>query len=94
MRILVNRCFGGYRLSDAARAMLSSDIDVLDAEYYPEFRHDERILAIYDELGAKAFGGGYSTIEDVIIPDDVYWEINEYDGYESITWSREPINHA
>lgn len=46
-------------------------------------RDDPMLIQVVEELGEKA-NGKYSELEIVEIPDDVDWEIDEYDGYETI----------
>lgn len=44
-------------------------------------RNDPDLVAIVEELGDAA-NGGYAELAIVEIPDDVKWEIEEYDGVE------------
>ena len=48
-----------------------------------EIRVDKDVIKCIEKLGDKA-SVKYSHIEIVEIPDDVEWEIMEYDGYESV----------
>jgi len=54
-------------------------------------RDDPALVQTVEELG-KAASGKYSSLKVVEIPDDVEWQIEEYDGVEWIaekhrTWS-------
>lgn len=54
-------------------------------------RSDSDLIAVIEELGEKA-NGKHAELKIVEIPDDVEWEISEYDGLEHIaevhrTWS-------
>lgn len=54
-------------------------------------RNDPLLVEIVEELGENA-SGPYASLKVVEIPDDVEWEISEYDGREHIaekhrTWS-------
>jgi len=59
--------------------------DTLDgSEYFsrrPEDRSDPDLIKVIEELGDEA-NGGCARIRIVDIPDDVEWEIQDYDGYE------------
>jgi hypothetical protein len=49
------------------------------------------LVQVVEELGKEA-NGNYAKLEIIEIPDDVDWEIDEYDGMEHIaekhrTWS-------
>lgn len=54
-------------------------------------RSDPTLVQVVEELGKKA-AGSYASLKIVEIPDDVKFEIKEYDGYEHVaevhrTWS-------
>lgn len=59
-----------YRLAE----LISTDI---------ESRTDPDLIAVVEELGEKA-NGRCAQLEIVEIPDDLDWEIDEYDGIETI----------
>ena len=46
-------------------------------------RDDPTLVQVVEELGADA-SGRYADLEIVEIPDDVAWQIEEYDGYEHV----------
>lgn len=55
------------------------------------YRADPILVQVVEELG-EAASGRYADLKVVEIPDDVSWEINEYDGLEHVaemhrTWS-------
>ena len=57
----------------------------------PENRADPLLVKVVEELGKEA-NGSCAELKIVEIPDDVKWEISEYDGNEHIaekhrTWS-------
>jgi hypothetical protein len=54
-------------------------------------RDDPALIQVIEEMG-KAADGKYASLKIVEIPDDVEWEIQEYDGMEWVaekhrTWS-------
>ena len=70
-----------------------------DTKFYSELtffageisRSDPDLITVVQELGEKA-NDRFSKLKIVEIPDDVQWEIQEYDGWEHIaekhrTWS-------
>ena len=136
MKILVNRCFGGFGLSDKAyerlielgipvkkyespgrdpktglykngaseRVIYDRDLDdeespfkgamrTLAGRYWETFiddygdgrigRTDPLIIQVVEELGDEA-NGRFSELEVVEIPDGIEWEIDEYDGSETV----------
>jgi hypothetical protein len=50
-------------------------------------RNDIDLVAVVEELGSAA-SGDYANLQIVIIPDGVDWEIDEYDGMESVVEPR------
>ena len=52
-------------------------------------RNDPTLVEVVEELG-KAADGSYARLRIVEIPDGAAWEIDEYDGQESV---REPSRH-
>jgi len=54
-------------------------------------RNDPHLIEVVEELGAKA-DGAFASLKIVEIPDEVKWQVEEYDGAEWIaeehrTWS-------
>lgn len=137
-RIVINRCYGGYGLSEKAILRYLEikgqevwvEPDKWDNTYWlvsledrmvrkdgQEFysmsiedriehnrklseqtfyynnieRNDPVLVQVVEELGKEA-NGNYAKLEIIEIPDDVDWEIDQYDGMEHIaekhrTWS-------
>lgn len=50
----------------------------------PDNRTDPDLVAVVEELGPRAASGSCADLRVIEIPDDVNWEITEYDGYESV----------
>ena len=55
-------------------------------------RDDSTLINLIETLGSKECSGRCASLKIVEIPDDVKWEIQEYDGFEHIaevhrTWS-------
>lgn len=55
----------------------------LSDRYQNSTRTDKDLIGVVEMLGAKAFGD-CAKLEIVEVPADVQWEINDYDGMESI----------
>lgn len=126
MKVVINKCFGGFGLSDEAYEKLigygipveksGNDIQndkpvIFDLELTPKgedkftdqlyWRYKGRdgfvsrysshgiernnllLVRVVEELGEKA-NTKFSKLAIVEIPDDVEWEIDEYDGMESV----------
>jgi hypothetical protein len=139
MKVVVNRCFGGFGLSDAAYRKLiewgipcrkyaeeerdpktglytpvpeNEGLVIFDNELTPqgesqfndlywkypsssnrywetwsrssEHRAHPLIVRVVEELGKEA-SGRFAELEVVDVPDDVQWEVEEYDGREWVS---------
>ena len=98
MKIVVNRCHGGFCLSEKGLERLIK-LGSKEAKQYieeikgytsfknchspPVERTDPLLIKVIEELGKKA-DGQFARLEIVEIPDDVEWKIEEYDGSEWI----------
>lgn len=97
-KIVINTCFGGFGLSDKARAMYRWRKGIADdvrPTYADEIeRDDPDLIAVVEALGEKA-NTTYSELMVVEVPmwlREKGWTIEEYDGCEHIaenhrTWS-------
>jgi len=95
MKIVINRCFGGFGISKAAFVRLrelgcNAALEATENEYnyieinYIEIKRDDLLLVrVVEELGDKA-NGQYAELKIVDVPDGIDWEIAEYDGMESV----------
>lgn len=131
MKIAINKCYGGFSLSDKAIEMimkrkglkcyrykqtkfrysdgvdeytraddndsnsfihycttdLGEKIEEIPNENYWYYRNLERtdkdLISVIEELGDEA-SGRYGRVVVIEIPNDVNWEIDDYDGWESI----------
>lgn len=82
-KIVINACYGGFGLSDAACDMYVMRAGITrDDFHHSDLERDDPILVkIVEELG-EAADGRCASLTIVEIPDDVKWEICEYDGSE------------
>jgi len=85
IKIVVNRQYGGFSLSPAGFAeylRLSGEVGREDrGREIP--RDSPHLIAVVESMGAIA-DGRHSTLRVVEIPDDVLWQIEEYDGLEDV----------
>ena len=78
MKIAINRCYGGFSLSQKAQEALAT-LGIED--HYELKRNDPKLIEVIEKLGPEA-NSRFSELKIVEIPDDVEWEIKEYDGQE------------
>ena len=82
MKIAINKCYGGFSLSEKAYEFLGLKWDYYGYHYSDhDKRTDPKLIECIEKLGAEA-NGFYAKLEIIEIPDDVNWEIKEYDGVE------------
>ena len=87
MKVVINRCYGGFGLSDEFM------------EAYPQFeeynyawhndkdkRTDKDFISALENFGLEKADTRFSSLEIIELPNNTTdWEIDEYDGSESIT---------
>lgn len=112
MKVVINKCFGGFGLSTEAHEWLienrgwkvteynkkgekknkSAQLTLTDNErmfgkYWDSISREDRtnkdLIDVVTELGSKA-NGKHAQLEIIDIPDGIEWEIDDYDGNESI----------
>lgn len=82
MQIVVNRCFGGFGLSDAALQNLPEGIEW--SEYIN--RINPILVQVVSDLGPRA-NGRFSELSIFDIPEEATdWSIEEYDGFETVIY--------
>lgn len=81
MKIVINNCYGGFGLSKDFLAK------------YPQFylgdgeRDNEKFLTALEDFGVDKASDDFAKLKIVEIPDTVTdWEIDEYDGMETIIY--------
>lgn len=83
MKVVINKCFGGFGISEKALARYNELADIKLETYYGMDRTDPFLVQVVEELGAGA-DNIYSELKIVDIPDDIEWYIHEYDGLEAV----------
>jgi hypothetical protein len=81
MKIVINREFGGFGLSNDALKELRDRKGNPNLSDWEIHRDDPVLIGIVERMGKKA-NGNYSDLKIVEVPDEVQWEIQEYDGME------------
>jgi hypothetical protein len=81
--IVINKCYGGFGLSEAAEARYKEMAGITDPDWYGRdvARDDPYLVKIVREMGEEA-NGGFADLYIVEVPAGVEWDIEEYDGTE------------
>jgi hypothetical protein len=85
MKLVINKCYGGFGLSDAAIDQIR-DLGgpyANTAQWASENRSHPILVEVVQNLGSAAFGE-CAKLAIVEIPDGVEFEIDEYDGIEKV----------
>jgi len=90
-KIVINTCFGGFGLSDEAIKRYVNETDDLPINYWDIPRDDPILLKIVEEMGEDSYGK-WSELKIIEIPNDIEWEIEEYDGKEWVSEKHQTWN--
>ena len=96
IQVVINSCFGGFSLSEAAQDRLR-DLGMGEDDGLTEYgawgvsRSDPRLVQVVEEMG-EAADGGSARLRITEVPADAKWHIAEYDGREHVaedhrTWN-------
>lgn len=95
MKIVINRCFGGFNLSQAGQKLYFELNNTNSGEWLERFacyenwqpwdvkRDDAHLVQVVENLGVASWGTN-SELKVVDIPDGVTWYIYDYDGIETV----------
>lgn len=94
MKIAVNKCFGGFSVSkevydklglewDGYGFLSNNDLGIASDDYLA-YRSDSKLIAAIESVGINNASGPSAKVRIVDIPDDIEWEIDEYDGIETV----------
>lgn len=86
MKVVINRCYGIFGLSEEAYNYLGLEWDGRGINYYcsDEERADPKLVACVETLGSEKASGKLAELKVVEIPDNVDWEISDCDGMETV----------
>ena len=86
MKIVINKCYGGFSLSEAAYKELGLEWDGYGYGHSDD-RANPDLVAVVEKLG-KAANGNFAELKVVDIPDGIDYRIEDYDGIEWIAEGR------
>lgn len=92
--ILKDRGIDVDSLSDEDYSELRKEVLFDGWNYRKELRTNTDVLRIVKEIGLKKAAGNYSKLGIAVVPDNVYFEIEDYDGVEYVQYSFTPMKQA
>jgi len=84
MKVVINKCYGGFGLSQVEqdRYFEIKGVPKPDDFWAGDISRDDPALVQVVEEIPREKGYSFASLKVVEIPDDVEWEIQEYDGME------------
>ena len=80
MKFVLNKCYGGFNLSDEAQ-------EILGKAAYEIKRDDPDLLALIEEKGIQFLQGKYAELKVVEVPESATdFTFEEYDGWERMIY--------
>ena len=86
-RIVINRCYGGFGLSNQAAKRYRELAWIPEEELFWTYdipRDSKILLQVIDELGVEKASGPHAELKVIEVPEGVKWHIADYDGMEHI----------
>ena len=94
MKVVINKCYGGFGVSKAVYDELGKDWDGygylnnktfgIESDNYMAYRSHPDLIAAIEKIGEDEASGRLAKIRIVDIPDGIEWALDNYDGIESI----------
>lgn len=94
MKVVINKCYGGFSVSEAVYKELGMEWDGygypdneefgIESCDYKAYRSHPALITAIERVGVESASGDMADLRIVDIPDGVDWEIEEYDGRESV----------
>lgn len=80
MKFVLNKCYGGFDLSEEAQ-------EILGQADYEIKRDDPDLLALIEEKGIQFVQGKYAKLKVIEVPESATdFTLDEYDGWERIIY--------
>ena len=91
MKILLNKCYGGFSISKNAVVDVGLgdkyEDAIFDWVHDDDLRYNEDIIKLYEEKGSAYISGSFARLELVEIPDEATdYKFYEYDGREWVVY--------
>ncbi|MFA5048596.1 MAG: hypothetical protein WC516_06250 [Patescibacteria group bacterium] len=94
MEIVINACYGGFSVSKAVYDELGLKWDgygYIDGEtlglkdkFGDSYRTNKQLINAIKKVGLKKASGKFASLKIIEIPNNIEWEIDEYDGIETV----------
>lgn len=84
MKVVINKCFGGYSVSKEVYERMGKEWDGYGYAFEGD-RTNPDLIAVIEEIGSERASGTCAELRIIDIPENATdWELDEYDGAEDI----------
>ena len=83
MKLVINTCYGGFGLSEAAKKRYIELAGAAPKSWYDLKRNDKYLVQVVEELHHAA-NGSCAKLSVVCIEPGCWYRIDEYDGLETV----------
>ena len=94
MKVVINRCWGGFSVSEAVYEELGIKWDKygylvnkdfgIEGDDYDAFRADPSLVKAVEKVGLENSSGSMANLAIVDITEGIDWYIHNYDGQETV----------
>ena len=86
MKVVYNAMYGGFGFSEEFVTEFKKRHPEKSLDKWSVERSDPDVIALLEEMGSDESSGYCANLQIEKIPDDVEFEIGEYDGMETVGW--------
>jgi len=94
MKVVINVCFGGFSVTKPVydelgiewkgHGYLENEDLGIESENYNAYRANPYLIRAIEEVGLERSAGRSAKLKIIDTPDEVDWEITDYDGWERV----------
>lgn len=94
MKIAINKCYGGFSVSEDVYdalgikwdnyGFLTNDNFGIESDDYLKWRSHPKLIQAIESIGEDKASGSLAKIRIIDIPNGIEWDLDEYDGIESV----------
>ncbi len=92
MKVVINSCYGGFSISEDAKKYICEkdpSNECFSSIACEDLRFNEHLIDYIEKYGSEKASGTYSRLGVEDIPKGAAFVIDEYDGFEDVTYRDE-----
>jgi len=83
-KVVINKCYGGFGITKKCLKLYNKLSGKKEEYDFDIERHDPFLIKAIEQLGEKESSDACANLRIITIPDGEEYEIDEYDGIETI----------